>query len=312
MCGTGRPQEPWSNPGPEINDHPVQNPAYCLPCNISRNNYKIMHGITLSLLREIGQKLKEAIPPLRLSENAADVLGKGAAGDKTFEVDKVAEGIIIEELKKRRIQATVVSEELGEVDIYGGGHRIVIDPIDGSKNAVTGIPLFCSSIAVTSDDTVDGLYLSYILNYISGDEYWAEKGHGAYLNGKQLRTQQSSDIMVVLYETQVPGRDLKRILPVLSLANRTRCLGATAIDLALVASGAASLYINPSPTRSFDYAGGLLLLKEAGGCYTDIEGNDYGKIRLTMKKTPPILASSNIEVHKKALRSLSKNAGQTT
>ncbi len=263
-----------------------------------------MNRITLSLLKEIGSKLKDVIPPLRLSKHASEVLGKGAAGDKTFEVDQVAEELIVSELKKHGVSATIVSEELGEVEINGGGYRVIIDPIDGSKNAVTGIPLFCSSIAVAEDNRVDSLVLSYVLNYISGDEYWAEKGQGAYMNGKRLQSQQDNHIKVVLYETQVPGHDIRRILPLLSLANRTRCLGATALDLAFVASGAATVYVNPAPTRSFDYAGGLLLLKEAGGIFTDIDGNDYGKIELTMKKTPPILASANKDVHEMALRSL--------
>ncbi len=267
-----------------------------------------MDKIDIEFLRDIGRKLKEVIPPLRFSATADRPLRKGAAGDKTFEIDEVAENLIIELIKKRGISATVVSEELGEVEINGGGDYLIIDPIDGSKNAVTGIPLFCSSIAISRNDTVSGLYLSYIVNYISGDEFWAERGKGAFLNGSPVSSQSSSDIRVIVYETQVPGRDIKRLLPLLSLANRTRCLGSTALDLAFVASSAASLYVNPAPTRSFDYAAGLLLLREAGGTISDLEGNSYEKIKLSMKKTPPMLCSANPDIHDRALKVL-KNDG---
>ncbi len=263
-----------------------------------------MDKFSIDFLREIGNRLKEVIPPLRFSATKDRPLRKGASGDRTFEVDQRAESLIIEMLKKSGVPATVVSEELGEVEINGGGHYFVIDPIDGSKNAVTGIPLFCSSIAVSENDRVSGLYLSYIINHISGDEYWAERNKGAFLNGKPISTQSSPEIKVVVYETQVPQRDINRILPLLGLANRTRCLGSTALDLAFVASSAASLYVNPAPTRSFDYAGGLLLLKEAGGVCTDLEGKSYEEIRLSMKRTPPMLCSANKLVHKRALEAL--------
>ena len=267
-----------------------------------------MDKFTIDFLRDIGNRLKEVIPPLRFSATADRPLKKGAAGDKTFEIDEVAESLIIDLIKKKGLSATVVSEELGEVEINGGGDYLIIDPIDGSKNAVTGIPLFCSSIAISENDTVSGLYLSYIINYISGDEFWAEREKGAFLNGVSISTQASQEIRVIVYETQVPGRDIKRLLPLLSLANRTRCLGSTALDLAFVASSAASLYVNPAPTRSFDYAAGLLLLKEAGGTISDLEGKSYKKIKLSMKKTPPMLCSANPDIHNRALKAL-KNDG---
>ncbi len=265
-----------------------------------------MDKITIDFLREIGQRLKEVIPPLRFSATVDRPLKKGASGDRTFEVDQRAENLIIEMLKKRGLSATVVSEEIGELEINGGGDCLVIDPIDGSKNAVTGIPLFCSSIAVAEGDRVSGLYLSYIINHISGDEFWAERQRGAFLNGRPISTQRSSEIRVIVYETQVPGRDIKRLLPLLSLANRTRCLGSTALDLAFVSSGAASLYVNPAPTRSFDYAAGLLLLKEAGGVFSDLEGNSYEEVKLSMKSTPSMLCSANPEVHERALEALNQ------
>ncbi len=260
--------------------------------------------IGIEHLRQIGARLREVVPPLRWSATAGQPLEVGAAGDKTFRIDRTAEETVVSALEELGVPLTVVSEEMGVFELFGGGDRAIIDPIDGSKNAVTGIPLFCTSIALARGERVEDLCLSYIINLLSGDEFWAERGKGAWRNGSRLSTQADDSVRVVIYETQNPGRDLRRILPLLSLADRTRCLGSTALDLAFVASGGVSIYVNPSPSRSFDFAGGLLLVREAGGIVTDIKGDDIGGIELSIRRSVPLLVSGNEGLHKKALSAL--------
>ncbi len=255
----------------------------------------------IEYLREIGARLRAVIPQLRFSSTVREPLEVGASGDKTFQIDRVAEDTVVSALKELRRPLTIVSEEMGVLNIGEGGDRVLIDPIDGSKNAVSGLPLFCTSIAVAAGETVKEIYLSYIINLLSGDEFWAEKGRGAYWNGQRLRAQTDDKVRVVVYETQNPGRDIPGILPLLSLSNRTRCFGSTALDLAFVASGAVSIYANPSPSRSFDFAGGLLLVREAGGIITDTRGEDIDGVELSIKKSTPLLVSGNESLHKKAL-----------
>ncbi|MEC4685538.1 MAG: inositol monophosphatase family protein [Nitrospirota bacterium] len=261
----------------------------------------------IEYLREIGARLRAVIPQLRFSATVREPLEVGASGDKTFQIDRVAEDTVVSALKELRRPLTIVSEEMGMLDIDGGGDRVLIDPIDGSKNAVSGLPMFCTSIAVAAGETVKEIYLSYIINLLSGDEFWAEKGRGAYWNGQRLRAQTDDKVRVVIYETQNPGRDIPKILPLLSLSNRTRCFGSTALDLAFVSSGAVSIYANPSPSRSFDFAGGLLLVREAGGIITDTRGEDIDGVELSIKKSTPLLVSGNEMLHEKALETLSKS-----
>ncbi len=255
-------------------------------------------------LKEIGARLRREIPPLRFSATAGKPLEVGASGDKTFEMDRVAEERVVSALEALRMPLTVVSEEMGVLDMGGGGDRVLIDPIDGSKNAVSGIPLFCTSIAVAAGETVKDIYLSYIINLLSGDEFWAEKGSGAYWNGRMLRVQQDGEMRVVIYETQEPARDIPAVLPLLSASDRTRCFGSTALDLTFVASGAVSVYVNPSPSRSFDFAAGLLLVREAGGIVTDAAGAEIDGSLLSIRKSVSLLASGNRRLHEKALRLL--------
>lgn len=257
-------------------------------------------------LKVIGGRVFNEVNKLKTLRQKA--LKKGAAGDKTYPVDKKAEEIILEGLFSTGEALTAVSEEKGLIEINGGGKIVLIDPIDGSKNAVSGIPLFCTSIAVSEGEEIGLISLSYIINLVNGDEFWAEKGRGAFLNGKKIRTQEDSVLRLVAYEAQSPGRDIADALPLLSEAHKTRCLGSVALDLAYLAAGAVSIFINPSPSRSFDFGGGYLIVKEAGGVFTDAEGGPIESSKIGLERTTSLLASGNPALHEKALKLLTKGS----
>lgn len=252
-------------------------------------------------LRKIGQRLKNEITLHWEELRQGAAIGKGAGGDTTHPIDKKAEDIVIEELEVLRKSVTLVSEECGCKSFFGGGPRLLIDPIDGSRNAVSGVPFFSTSIALVDGDTVGHTVIGYIVNLISGDEFWATKGQGSFLNGDSLRTQQDASYKVIAYEAQQPKHDIPRIQPLLCLFNRARCFGSTALDMAFVAQGAVSMFIVPSPSRSFDFAAGYLLIKEAGGIVTDLNGKEIDNIEVGVKRSTPLLASANKELHKKAV-----------
>lgn len=256
-------------------------------------------------LRKIGRELYFEIGETRLRPFASEVLGKGAAGDGTFPIDKTAEDIIIRHLDGLREPLSVVSEERGAFEINGGGdRRVIIDPIDGSKNAVNGVPFYCSSIAVADGATIGGISLAYVINLLTGDEFWAEKGKGSFFNGERISTQKDALFYLVAYEAQNPKKDIPAIMPLLGEARRTRCLGATALDLAYVAYGSISVFVNPAPSRSFDFAGGWLLVNEAGGVFTNTEGASIEGVELGLKRSMPLLVSGNAALHEKALKLL--------
>lgn len=260
-------------------------------------------------LRQIGRRLLNELPPTLDSAARKTPLGQGAGGDKTFPVDRKAEEIILSELETLNEPLTIISEEIGNQEVRGGGNRVIIDPVDGSKNAINGIPFFGTSIAVATGDAVGDIMQAYVVNLASGDEFWAEKGGGAFFNGGRTHPQKDEDFLLIAYEAQTPGRDLPQILPLLSKARRTRCLGAIALDLSYLACGAISTFISPAPSRSFDYAGGWLLVKEAGGMITDLDGAEINGIKLDLRKNSPILASGNKALHAKAVQILSARQG---
>ena len=262
----------------------------------------------IKILQNIREKLLRRVSEARSKPFSQKPLGVGAAGDKTFPIDKIAEDIIISELESSRLPLSLISEEYGRKEINGGGRKVLIDPIDGSKNAIAGIPFYCTSLAIAEGDTIGSISMAYVVNLINGDEFLAEKGRGAFLNNERISTQDDDDeFSLVAYEAQVPGRDIPRIIPLLSKAHKTRCLGAIALDLAYLSQGAVSILVNPSLSRSFDFAGGWLLTKEAGGVFTDTRGDSLDGIELGLKTSATLLASGNKRLHDKALGLLEKS-----
>jgi len=268
-------------------------------------------NMDITNLRTIGNRLKKEIPPLVWKLHGSGPISKGASGDMTYPIDKKAEDIIFEEIEKLNMSLTIVSEEYGFKDINGGGPKLLIDPVDGSKNALTGITFFSTSIALINGDTIGHTSTGYVINLINGDEFWALKDGGSFFNGDPVRTQQDNAFNAIAYEAQTPRVDIPRIMPLLSLFNRTRCLGSTALDMAFLSQGAVSMFITPAPSRSFDFAAGYLLIKEAGGIITDLDGKEIDNVPIGVKRSSPLLASGNEELHRKALEVLMKETQMT-
>ena len=267
--------------------------------------------MTAEDLRRIGRRVYERIKGSQPKGQLP--MERGAGGDRTFPVDKLAEDTILDGLRGLGERLHILSEEAGGLDmnfgrektqVSGEARMVVIDPIDGSKNAVSGIPFWGVSIAVSGSDELGGLELGYVMNLVTGDEFWAEKGRGAFQNGMPVHCLRDAVIGLCAYEAKTPSRHLKEILPLLEAASRTRCFGSIALDLAYLASGAASLFVSPGASRSFDYAAGYLLVKEAGGIFTDMEGRelDRQKIGLPLPHGgASLLASANTDIHRAAL-----------
>lgn len=255
----------------------------------------------ISDIRKIGLRLKKEISSHMDVLNDHASLGKGAGGDNTHPIDKLAEDLVYEELVLLGEPVTLVSEESGTGEIRGGGPKLLVDPIDGSRNAVSGIPLFSTSIALVDGDTVGQTKIGYVINLISGDEFWAIKGGGSFLNGLPIVTQEDGVLRVIAYEAQTPKTDIPVIMPLISVFHRARCFGSTALDMAFLARGAVSVFVVPSQSRSFDFASGYLLIKEAGGRVTDLDGKEIDRVEVSVDRSTPILAAANEELHRKAL-----------
>jgi myo-inositol-1(or 4)-monophosphatase len=261
----------------------------------------------LEIFKEIGKKMRDGLSVIMAKEGGMVPIGKGAGGDKTFPVDKWAEDIILVALEKAHQQGetfTLISEELGTRKFGEGKKVVLVDPIDGSNNAKSGIPFFSTSLALLNDATLSTLAVGYVINLAMGDEFWALRAQGAYKNGKRIRTAATHGITIVAYEASSPKADLPIILPLLGEAKRTRCFGSTALDLSYLAAGAISVFATATASRAFDFAAGMLILEEADGVITDLEGTSLDHVVAGLGRTVPLLASKNDATHVLALNTL--------
>ena len=262
----------------------------------------------LEVFRSAGEALRKAVPQIAGRPDASVRLQRGAGGDQTFYIDDIAERIVIGALEgavRQGVGFTLISEECG-IREFGpqANLRILLDPLDGSNNGKRGIPYYATSIAVLDGEKLKDLLAGYVIDLSTGREYWAIRGEGAWCDDQKIRCHGGDAFDMVAFEASVPSKDIPRILPLLASSRKVRCLGAIALDLALLAAGAVDLLAVATPTRSFDYAAGMLILREAGGVMTDMEGGDIGGILAGLERTVPMLAAANETLHQKALKIL--------
>ena len=142
----------------------------------------------LAICRRASEGVEAALARYpQIADRSVATGGRGEGGDRTLVIDTAAEDAIFKELESIGVGLTAVSEERGRVPIAGGGPvHVIIDPIDGSRNAKRRMPLHAVSIAVADDDTMGGVSFGYVKDLGSGEEWWAERGAGAFLDGGEL------------------------------------------------------------------------------------------------------------------------------
>jgi myo-inositol-1(or 4)-monophosphatase len=203
---------------------------------------------------------------------------KGPA-DFVSNADERTERILYEELTKARPGYGFLGEEGGYREGPDKSHRFIIDPIDGTTNFLHGMPIFAISIALEREGQLQS---AVVYNPISDELYIAEKGHGAYLNDKRLRVATRKNLPETLMATGIPymargtdeerERSLAEVKAVVSRTSGIRRCGAASLDLAFTAAGRFDAFWERG-LNSWDIAAGILLVKEAGGLVTNLDGS---------------------------------------
>jgi len=198
------------------------------------------------------------------------------------EADQQAEYAIIEILKQNYPSHAILAEESGEhaakPDSDGTKHRWIIDPLDGTTNFLHGVPQYCVSIALEVEGKLQD---AVIYNPISEELYTASRGQGAFLNDRRLRASQNNKLALSLIGTGFPFHSnrghmdnyLKMFKAVMAKTSGVRRAGSAALDLAYTAAGRFDAFWEIG-LKPWDIAAGVLLVREAGGMVTDLEGRD--------------------------------------
>ena len=194
------------------------------------------------------------------------VLQLGVGGDDTTAIDQAAEDAVVERLTALREDFVLVSEELGERAFGGGGPRhVVVDPIDGSVNAKRGIPFFSFSLAVADGPRMGDVSFGYVYDFGSGEEWTAERGVGAFLDGQPLGAVRPKDTIEILsFEGTTTPAIADRVGPMTDVAGRLRVMGSLALSLCHLAAGRVDGVVSLKAARSVDIAAAQLLVHECG------------------------------------------------
>lgn len=193
-------------------------------------------------------------------------------------VDKGAEERLVESLHQLLPEAGFIAEE-GTSNKEGEKYHWIIDPLDGTTNYLHGIPTFAISVALKADDQI---VLGVVYELGQKEMFSAERGKGAFLNGKKIQVSAADKMKDALFATGFPYYDFGRMEEFNQLLNYffkntrgVRRLGSAATDLAYVACGRFSGFFEYG-LSPWDVAAGALLVEEAGGKVSDFSsGQDW-------------------------------------
>lgn len=196
-------------------------------------------------------------------------------GDFVTNADLQAERILREELQRARPDFGFVLEEGGEIKGADEESFWIIDPLDGTTNFLHGIPHFAVSVALQQHGE---LVAGMILEPTRDEMFFAEKGRGAYVNDKRLRVSGRTRMDESVFGTGIPhiGKDghasFHREMQEMTVrVAGIRRLGVASLDLAYVAAGRFEGFWERG-LKSWDMAAGIVLVREAGGLVTDLNG----------------------------------------
>ncbi|EJG07152.1 inositol monophosphatase [Methanofollis liminatans DSM 4140] len=218
------------------------------------------------LADQVGETVKDLVD----SPEGAQYIRMGADGTPTERIDQAAEECVVAALRENPFCSRLISEELGIVDIGGEKGTVYLDPIDGTYNAVHGIPFYTISIAYGEDGT---LQQGFVRDLCNGETFSAVRGRGAYLDGRPIRV--SKTALLEESALSIYGRkfDPSTVLPLGEKVRRWRLLGASSLELAYVACGRLDGFVDTRNTlRVIDAAAGIVLCEAAGGKVSGVDG----------------------------------------
>lgn len=268
---------------------------------MKKEDIEFWRGVSYKIIDEVN----EAVSPLVGREKSGKTVKMGADGTPTKMIDVVAEEKVIEVLKNTGRSVTLVSEEIGELKIGKKPSEaiFVVDPLDGTTNALKNIPFYGISLAIADSSvktlnllTLQDIEMGFVKNLATGDLYEAVKGKGASLNNENIIPSSKENIEGSLIGAYVRGA-MDKMNKICKTVRRMRLLGSVAIELCYVADGTYDAFLDiRGNLRVVDIAAAKLIVEEAGGIITNEHGNSLNN-KLNVIERTSIVAAGNLNVH---------------
>jgi myo-inositol-1(or 4)-monophosphatase len=277
----------------------------------------------LDILIESSKNVYNEIKDLLGTSEGASKISLGAGGDISRKIDIVAETAVLNTIKSSNISPVIIGEECGIVNLNKSSSSsspssskssnnndngfVIMDAVDGTTNAIRGIPFSCCSLAFANEFKLSSVTDAVVLDLFTGDIYSASKQKGSFFNNKKISVRnekdfssitsledlKSIDVLIGTNVSGVPPDILDEISKVISFSSHIRHFGANALELCYFARGFMDAYIDiRGKIRSTDMAAAYLIAKEAGGKLYSSNGQELDS-ELGLKNKLSFYAVSN-------------------
>ncbi len=257
-----------------------------------------MINVAIEAAREAGKFLKYSVGNVKKIETK-----EGEERNLVSEIDRGAEEQIISIIRRHYPTHGILAEESGGSK-PNAEYTWIIDPLDGTTNFLHGLPVFCVTIGIEHRGEI---IAGAIYDPNQDILYTAEKGKGAYMNGRRMKVSTTGKLIDSLLMTgfpydiaQNPGHAVEHFVNFLIEARGIRRFGSAALDLCYVAAGRLDGFWEVN-LHAWDMAAGVLLVTEAGGKVSNFEG---GPLDIRGKK----VVASNGVIHEAMVSVLAKTA----
>jgi len=266
----------------------------------------------LNVLEACSRRMRREILNVYQTAEAGRGFGVGAGGDVKKKIDLVAENALIETLLEHKASCTLISEESGTKQIGSEPSRftLVTDPLDGTTNALRGLPFMATSLAVSQKPFLKDVEAALVTDLIHNVTYTAQRNHGAYRNENGIKPSVTSSleeaVIGVDFNTFKAGEIVNQMLRVLEQTKHLRHFGANALEICYVADGTTDAFIDlRGKLRVTDIAAAQLILREAEGIITTPEGKDLDA-PLNAAQRVSFIAAANQTIYDKIQKLLKK------
>lgn len=226
------------------------------------------------------------------SPHRGDMVGMGADGSPTEEIDRIAEAQVLASLDAAGVDWNVLSEEIGLVN-RGGSRTLVVDPIDGSHNALRGLPFATVSLGLGTG-SLGGIDVGVVHDLTTGTTYWGVRGGGAFRDGHPLRVRAWTPRHELVF-INLGRHAAAHAVKLAGESRRVRSLGCASFEIAMVAQGGADAYLFENDTenrnlRVTDIAAAYRILLEAGGGMVNATMASLEEVPLRLDQHTSVLA----------------------
>ncbi|MDZ4170704.1 MAG: inositol monophosphatase family protein [Methanobacteriaceae archaeon] len=292
-----------------------------------------------SIAIKMTNQVEKAISPLIGRKEAGEIIRMGADGTPSKLIDLVAEDEVIEVLISSKRPVTLISEEIGTIKINSSPNEyidiealrsvqgknlrnsedfynsskdpqiiFVVDPLDGTSNAVKKIPAFGISIAIAEYTpkkdlpSLNDVEMGFIKNFATGDFYEVIKDNESLVNGKKVSPSIQTSLNHSSMGAFIYGTKFSQINNICKIIRRMRILGSVALELSYVGNGAYDAFMDlRGNLRVVDIAAAKLFVEQSGGLITDQTGLPLNGL-LNLSSRTSIIAAGNKDLHQEIMK----------